>query len=610
MIQSIQKLRNLLTPGEQRRALIVFAMMVVSAFLEVVGVASVMPFVAVLSKPDIVGSNVYLTAIYKGLGFADTQSFMVFLGTFLLGAFLTSLAFRALTLYAIQRFSTMRLHSIASRLLKIYLAQPYEFFVSRNSSSLSKAMLSEVATVTTGLLLPTMRALSGILIVAAIVTLLVVVRPTISVVLVGGLGFGYLAIYAMTRRRFRRAGEARLHANDARFRIAIEALQGIRELRVLGRENEYGDRFAVPSKDFARQQAAVLMVRELPYFAAQGIAFGGVLLLLLVLVARGDQLGTTLPLVTFYAFAGYRLLPALQDMYRSASQIRFSAPALDELSELFSLRSQMLPAASKVLVPLRFERTIRFDHVTFAYRSAKGAAVHDVDLEIAAGTSVAFVGQTGSGKSTVVGLLLGLFVPQSGAILIDGVRLDAGNMRAWQANLGYVPQEIFIADDTVAANIAFGVSPDEVTMAAVERAAKQAHIHDFIVSELPQGYQTRIGERGAKLSGGQRQRVGIARALYGDPAVVVFDEATSALDNQTEAAVMEAIESIRGTRTVIMIAHRLSTVQSCHTLYFLEHGYVRERGSFTELMARGERFPAFAKAGRREDSSPSEAIRM
>ncbi len=263
----------------------------------------------------------------------------------------------------------------------------------------------------------------------------------------------------------------------------------------------------------------------------------------------------------------------------------------------------MLPPASKLLVPLRFERTIRFDHVTFAYRSAKGPAVHDVDLEIAAGTSVAFVGQTGAGKSTIVNFFLGLLTPQFGAIVVDDVPLDIKNMRAWQANLSYVPQEIFLADDTVAANIAFGVPPDEIDMAAVERAAKQAHIHDFVVAELAGGYETQIGERGAKLSGGQRQRIGIARALYSDPSVVVFDEATSALDNQTEATVMDAIEAVRGTRTVVMIAHRLSTVKSCDTLFFLEHGRVSERGSPAELITRRGSFHAFAQAGRKEKGS-------
>ena len=574
-------------------------MMVLAAFVEVIGVASVMPFITVLADPGVVQTTPLLANLQAMLGLTETRDFLIVLGTAMLVVFLTSLGFRALTLYAIQRFATMRIHSIALRLMKNYLSQPYEVVLNRNSASLAKTVLAEVGSVANGVLLPAMRALSGAVVAIAIIILLVVVEPIISVVLALGLGLMYLIIYVLTKPLFSRAGKARLKANDERFVLAGEALQGLKELRVLGREQNYLARFAAPSREFARRHAQTLIVRELPYFLVQGVAFGGVMLLLIVLIARGDTLATILPLVTVYAFAGYRMLPAFQDIYRSLGQVRFDLPALDELYADFQRRVDTVPSLLPQTQPLRLNKAIRFEDVTVQYGSSSRPAVHGLGLEIEAGTSVGFIGHTGAGKSTAIDILLGLLNPTGGQVLIDGAPLGEDNVRAWQSNIGYVPQSIFLADDTVAANIAFGVPHDKIDMAAVERAGRQARIHDFVVGELPLGYQTTIGEKGARLSGGQRQRLGIARALYHDPQIIVFDEATSALDNKTESLIIETFNSLHGQKTIVMVAHRLSTLESCDKLFMLDNGSLVAQGSYAEVTAT-DQFQVLANVNRVE----------
>jgi ABC-type multidrug transport system fused ATPase/permease subunit len=579
----IKKLASVLDPGERRGALLVLGMMIVAAFLEVAGVASILPFIGVLSNPSMVESNALISSVYHWFDFSERRTFLLFLGTVLLVVFLASLAFRALTMIAIQRFSMMRNHTIGVRLLSIYMGQPYEFFLERNSASLAKSLMSEVAVVASGVLLPAMRALSGAIVAIAIVGVLVIIEPITSLALSALFVGSYLGVDKLTKKRVRQAGERRLQANDEQFRIAGEAIQGLKELRILGRENDYIDRFKIPSRAFSYHQSAMLSARETPFYVIQAIAFGGLLTILLFWVMRGDEVPQILPLMSFFAFAGYRLLPAFQDVFRSVGQLRFGLPALNQLSADIQLQNRTVKKSSPHVAPLRFDSSVKFEEISFRYQGAEIDTLSNFSLEIPAKGRLALVGQTGAGKSTVADLILGLLVPSVGRITVDGIVLNEENLRAWQANLGYVPQQIFLTDDTVAANIAFGVPYNEIDHESVRRAAKQAQIHDFIDTELPKKFQTIIGERGARLSGGQRQRLGIARALYRDPKVIIFDEATSALDNQTEAAVIQAVEVLGRDKTVVMIAHRLSTIQTCERIIVLDRGTVAAIGSYQQL---------------------------
>jgi ATP-binding cassette subfamily C protein len=307
-----------------------------------------------------------------------------------------------------------------------------------------------------------------------------------------------------------------------------------------------------------------------------------------------------------YAFAGYRLLPALQVIFQGATHIRYSTAALEEVHQMVRLVDARIAdpdafADVDALEALPFRDRIRFEDVGFAYATS-GPVLQDVDLEIPSRASVAFVGPTGAGKTTLIDLLLGLLTPTSGRITVDGTELDAATRPRWQARLGYVPQAIYLTDDTVARNIALGLPDERIDPAAVRRAARLAQVDAFVEQELPRGYETVVGERGIRLSGGQRQRIGIARALYHDPDVLVFDEATSALDGTTEDAVYGAIRDLVGEKTVVTIAHRLATVREADRIFLLDRGRLAAAGTYPELLRESALFRAMAREG---DARPS-----
>jgi len=592
MFQVFRKLASLLDRSERRRVAGLFLLMMGAAFVEVLGVASVMPFVAVLANPDVVQTNPYLARAYEVLGFETPRTFLIALGGAVLAVFVSSLALKAVNAYAILRFSSMRSHSFAYRLLAGYMAKPYTFFLGRNTADLSKSLFSEVNEVVSGMLLPALKLASGSFSAFFVMSLLFLVEPLLTLSVGGLLGGSFLAVYWSSRRLLRRLGIERNKANKLRFILASEALNGNKELRLLGRERSYLVRFEEASFHFSRYNASSKALGDIPQFAIQGIAFGGVLVLILYLIGRYGGFQEAMPLIALYAFAGYRLLPAFQEIFKNSTQLRFHHAALDSLhADLSSIPCHpeaILARRSPSLA--RLDGEITLDNVRFRYPGTDRPTIEGLSLSIRPGACVAFVGSTGAGKSTVVDLILGLLSPEQGELRVAGQPLTGENLHRWQKGLGYVPQTIYLADATVAENIAFGIAPEDIDQQAVERAARAAHIHEFIAGQLSEGYATGIGERGIRLSGGQRQRIGIARALYHDPAVVVFDEATSALDNATEAAVMEAVNELAGQKTVILIAHRLSTVKRCDAIYLLDQGRLSGAGTYDELAANNETF--------------------
>jgi ATP-binding cassette, subfamily B, bacterial PglK len=592
-----KKLKSLLTHSERKHALLVFLLMLVAAVVEMIGVASILPFMAVLANPEVVETNAWLAAAYQWLGFTSQERFLLLLGFLVFAAFIGSLALKALTTYAITRFTFMRLHTISCRLLGAYLRQPYEFFLGRNTADLGKRVLQEVQQVTSSVLLPSMQLTAGAVVAAAILGLLLAVEPMLSFTVAVVLGGAFAGIYLSVRRLLSRIGSDRVRANRERSIFAVEALNGIKELRLLGREEGYLERFHEPSGRFARHQATNQIIGTLPQYVVQSVAFGGILVLMLALLARYGSVQGALPFIAMYALAGYRLLPAFQQIFTNLTKVRFNAPALDVLFEDLTRKEHTAMSdgrpskTSERLVPAR---QIQLDHITYYYPNSLQPAIHDLNLTITAGECIGLIGTTGAGKSTAVDLILGLLCPTGGNILVDGQPLDATRLRAWQNAIGYVPQSIYLTDDSIKANIALGIPLKEIDDVAVERAARAAQIHDFIDSELPLGYDTIVGERGVRLSGGQRQRIGIARALYHNPTVLIFDEATSALDNLTEQAVMQAVYNLGQDKTIIIIAHRLSTVKKCNFIFLLDQGRVTGMGTYEELAMNNKKFQTMA----------------
>jgi ABC-type multidrug transport system fused ATPase/permease subunit len=572
--------------------LLLLFMILVMGFLQVVGVASIMPFMSLVANPDVVETNRYMGLAYELLGFSSPDRFLYFLGVVVFIALMLSIGFRALTIYALLRFIEMLNYSLSRKLMAGYLGQPYDWFLNRNSADLGKTILSEAEQVIKGAVSPAMHLIAEGVVILSLVVLLIVVDPMLAIVAALGLGGAYALIYLRLRRYLNSIGADRVHANRQRFEAVQETFGSIKDVKVGGLEGVLLQRFDDPARRFAERQATFEVAHQMPRFALEALAFGGLLLVVLYLMAKPGGLQQALPVLSVFAFAAYRLVPTLQNFFSRLFTLRFAGPALKAIHQELTLLAAD-NGVSLVLErapPLGVAESLRLDRVTYTYPGSDRLALKDLSLSIPAHSTIGLVGMTGSGKTTLVDVILGLLRPQQGQVSVDGKPITSTNLRAWHSTIGYVPQHIFLADDSVSANIAFGIPAEQVDYDAVERAARIANLHDFVTQEMPNGYDTQVGERGVRLSGGQRQRIGIARALYHDPDLLILDEATSALDNLTEQAVMEAVHNLGNRKTIILIAHRLTTVQECDEIFFLEHGKIESRGTFSELKQKNTHF--------------------
>jgi ATP-binding cassette, subfamily B, bacterial PglK len=603
MFDTYRKLYDILDSRERKLALLVFVLMFMVALFEAVGVASIMPFMAVLANPEVVESNRYLASIYDRLNFRSVDAFLFFLGIAFLVIIVGSLFLRAFSYWVQVRFSMKRNHAWSSRRVQMYLSRPYEWFLDQHSGTLGTTILAETNRAVEGALLPALQLVSQGLVAIFLMLLMVAVDPVLAISIAVVLGGSYFGIFLVVRRHLVRVGQDIQDSNRRRFKLTQEIFGGIKDVKVSGLEPDYVERFRVPSLIFARRQVSARIVSELPTYFMQALVFGGVMSVLLYFMAHRDGLQTVLPLFSVYALAGYRLMPALQAMYKHVANIKVNDPMLASLHhDLANTRqsdhsSPLVGGIPFLDEPLRLRERLELVSVSYAYPGSERNAVNDVSLVIPAFSTVALVGPTGSGKTTLVDVILGLLSPNGGEILVDGQEITETLRPIWRRDIGYVPQQIFLADDTISANIAFGIAPDKVDQASIESASRMANLHDFVVGELPEGYSTVVGERGVRLSGGQRQRIGIARALYRDPDLLILDEATSALDNLTERAVMDAVHNLSRKKTIILIAHRLSTVRQCDRIFYLEHGRILGEGTYEQLVEVNEKFRLLANQG-------------
>jgi len=590
---NLKKILDLLDARERKQAGILLGMILVMALLDMIGIASIMPFMAVLANPSLIETNFILAIAYTKLGFQDSQGFIFGLGVLVFVLLVSSLAFKALTSYAQLRFSMMREYSIGRRLVEGYLNQPYSWFLDRHSADLGKNILAEVSVVIHSGMIPVMTIITQGVTAFALLVLLIIIDPILAVSVGAVLGISYVMIYKAISGVLGHLGQERTKVNQSRFTVVSEAFGAIKELKLGRLEQIYVNRYEGPAHALAKYSVSASAIGLLPRFALEAVAFGGMLLVVLYLMRLSGDFSSALPIITLYAFAGYRLMPALQQIYGAATQLRYVAPTLSAMhADLMGMKPVSKGGIQKQLL---FREEISLSNIVYTYPNAAQPALSGVNLIIPAKSTVGLVGVTGSGKTTVVDLILGLLEPQQGSLRIDGEIVGEHNCRSWQRTIGYVPQQIYLIDDSIAANIAFGVDSTDIDQFAIERAAKIANLHEFVVNELPNSYQTAVGERGVRLSGGQRQRIGIARALYRNPQVLVLDEATSALDNITEQVVMEAVQNLGHEITIIIIAHRLSTVRRCDKIFLLERGKLKGEGDFDELTQANERFRAMTE---------------
>ncbi len=584
-MKSFKKLLLLLSPHERKQAVLLLVMITFMALLDTIGVASIFPFMAVLTNQGLIETNLIINIMFENskiFGVQDNQQFLIALGILVFILLVFSLAFKALTTYAIIRFVRMREYSIGRRLVEGYLHQPYSWFLNRNSAELGKTILSEVTQVLANGIIPLMEIIAKGMVALALIILLIIADPKLALVVGLSLIGAYLIIFYSINGYLKKIGNERLKGNQLRFMAVSEAFGAAKEVKVGGLEQLYIKRFSDPARTFAQTTASSQVVAQLPRFILEAIAFGGILLIILYSMTRMNSFNSILPVFSLYIFAGYRLMPALQQIYASFTSLTFVGPALDKLyDDIKNLKSYKSNTGREIL---SFNKSIALKNIHYNYPNSSRTSLKNINLNIPVNSIVGLVGSTGSGKTTTVDIILGLLEPQKGALEVDKKTITSQNTRSWQRSIGYVPQNIYLSDDTIAANIAFGVKPENADQKNIEKASKIANLHNFVISELPEKYQTKIGERGIRLSGGQRQRIGIARALYHSPRVLILDEATNALDNQTEKAVMDAVNNLSKNITIILIAHRLNTVKNCDVIFKLDNGEIVSEGNFNEII--------------------------
>lgn len=583
-----------LSSRRQCQFVALFALMLVSALAEVVSLGAVLPFLAVLTAPERLFAYPLVANLAQGLGINSASGLILPLTVLFATAALLAGGLRMLLLWTSMRLGLTSGSDLSIELYRRTLYQPYQVHVSRNSSEVIAGITQKVNGVAFGILQPVLVLLSSVLLLVAIVSVLVAIHPFAATVAAVGFGASYALIAVLNRRRLRRNSELVAREQTQVVKALQEGLGGIRDVLLDNAQPLYCEIYRQADYPLRRAQSDSQFINSSPRYAMEAIGMVLIALLAYALSLQKGGIGTALPVLGALALGAQRLLPALQQGYGAWATI-VSCQA--SLAETLDFLDQPLPAEAGLPSPgpLDFRDEIRFDNVRFRYSDTTPWVLDGLDLQIKKGSRIGFVGSTGSGKSTTLDLLMGLLAPSSGRLLVDGQPVTGTHLRAWQGTIAHVPQSIFLADTSLAENIAFGVPKANIDMARVREAARQAQIADFIESR-PGGYDVQVGERGVQLSGGQRQRIGIARALYKRASVLIFDEATSALDNSTEQSVMAAIDGLNRDLTILLIAHRLTTVRHCDVIVELARGVVTAQGRYDELINKSASFRQLAAA--------------
>lgn len=566
MNNSLLKIWEILTPLDKRKLGTVSILVIGMTIIESIGVVSIMPFLAVLANQESVQQNFLLKKMYSWFQAENTNQFIVYLGLASLLIVVFSAGLKIITQYSLNRFSSLQRHYFSSRLLEVYLNQNYSFFIQRNSADLTKILLNDVDQVVWGVIKPVLAILAYGLIIVAMIVLLIFYDPMMALTTAGVIVTFYAVMFYIVKNFMKRISKEFSKANQERYQSCQEVFGGIKDVMINHAHDYYYERFDRNSRIYARHYASQESLGQIPLHIIETIGYGCLILLAIFLVLQDYSVGTILPVIGLYGVAAYRMLPAAQNIYRAITMYKFSEHILNGVICEFELNLKE-NSQNKSNELVQFNSSLELVDVSFVYPNCPDKKILEcVNLKIEKNSSLGVTGKSGSGKSTLMDIMLGLLQPTSGILKIDGQVINDENVQSWQSLVSYVPQFIYLADMTVAENIAFGIPKDQIDFELVEKSAKLAQIDEFITQDLKEGYNTVIGERGILLSGGQRQRLGIARALYKQPQVIFMDEATSALDVETEKEVNEAIQSLNGKMTMVIIAHRESAVADCNKL--------------------------------------------
>jgi len=593
LLQSLKQLWHHLNKKRQRQFVLLLILMLISAFAEVISLGAILPFLGILISPDSVFNSPIGEYLVVILDITSPKELVLPLTIVFATAALIAGVIRILLLWVNTRLAYASGADLGVEVYRRTLYQPYSVHVARNTSEVISGISIKVNRVVFEVIQPVLILISSIVLLIAITLALIAINPVVAIAATTGFGTIYVLITLLTRQRLASNGKSIAYEQTQVVKSLQEGLGGIRDVLLDGTQEVYCNIYRQADHSLRRAQANNGFVSSSPRYGIEALGMVLIAFLAYGLSLQAGGISTALPVLGALALGAQRLLPALQLAYHSWACI---AGGHASLIDALKLLEQPLPENIKqpTCAPLPFNDAITFDNLRFRYNSNEPWVLDGLNLKIIKGSRVGIVGSTGSGKSTLLDLLMGLLVPTEGQLLLDGQSINSELIFAWQRTIAHVPQNIYLADATLAENIAFGVAVENIDMQRVRNAARRAQIADFIESR-PEGYKAAVGERGIRISGGQRQRIGIARALYKEASVLVFDEATSALDNTTEAEVMNAIKELNGNLTIILIAHRLSTVQDCDFIVELDHGKVVAQGKYNDLLECSSSFREMAK---------------
>lgn len=595
MFNLVKQFFNLLNSNQRKRFYILQFLLIGMSFAEIIGVASIVPFMMLIQDLNQLHQDTIFAKIYLYSGVNSDTSFIIYLGLFVIMLLFFSLLMSILVSWKLAIFANNIGVELADRLYSSYIKQNWLFHTSRSTAELTKKITIETQRITNGVLQPFLQLNSRVVLAVFIIITILLYDPKVALVGSSIFGTTYIITFIVVRSYLKLHGRILSQVLVKRFRLINEGFGAIKEILLLGREKNYLKEFKQTGKTFAFSNGATLALTQLPRYLIELIAFGSLVLLVIYIVfTQGISSNNLLATLTIYALAGVKLLPAFQQIYANSAQIRTHIAAFESIkNDLKSSKENKIETKTIKKNNLLLKKKILLKNISFKYPGKSELFLDHFNMSIKVNSVVGIVGLSGSGKSTIIDILLGLIEPEKGELMIDDIIINKENLRQWQNLIGYVPQNIFISEGTIAENVALGISSDEINLEQVKKAIKLANLTEFVES-LKQNIFTKVGERGIQLSGGQRQRLVIARALYNNSEVLIFDEATSSLDGVNEKIIMESIYNFSGKKTVIIIAHRIKTIQNCGKIFFIDKGQLISHGNYDELIKTNERFKILA----------------
>lgn len=595
---SLKKIFKLLDGQEKLQLYAFLVMMLVGAGLEVLGVSLIFPFIQLINDPGIIHRNRWIAPVYDGLHFTSAKGFLIFIGFALIFTYLLKNTYFMFFYHFQNRFLAKKKLALSKTLLEVYLKAPYVFHLQRNSSELMNN-LSAALRLVDAVFFPSMIIITELIVLTVVLSFILVVQPLATLAAIIILGSSTWFMFRFVQKRIKNYANLQHFHGSLTGKWLNQSFGGIKETKILGREKFFIDHYGEHFSAQCTLSQYSNTVTQLPRLVIETVLVSSVIIFIVLSLIAGKDTQALLPILGLFAVSALRLMPSISRIVLSAIQLREGKTFVELSNQSFKEVRELTQAFESVSLlksnqDFSFNQKMELRDVSYSYPNTIRPAVSNLSLTLEKGQTIAFVGRSGAGKTTLVDTILGLLKPQSGQILIDGMDLFE-NLSAWQKTVGYIPQQIFLCDDTIRANVAFGIHENLLNEEAVWKALQLAQLDDFIRS-LPEGLDTMVGERGVRLSGGQRQRIGIARSLYHDPSLLILDEATSALDNETEAAVASSIESLSHKKTMIIIAHRLSTVARCDRLYFMQDGKIIDSGTYDELLQSNRDFSKLARA--------------